>query len=91
MDANARREIDRAVGQLLIRVADAVADDARRFVPVDTGRLRASIERGNVQGTGNLSIQVTAAADHAGYVELGTSKMRAQAYLRPALLRKRVL
>ncbi len=100
MDATARLEIDRAAGQLLIRVADAIADDARRFVPVDTGRLREGIERGNVEGHGDhLSIKVYSRRPDPDpdreavpvYVELGTRHMAAQPYMKPALFRTRVL
>lgn len=88
MDANARRELNRAVQGMLGRLADDIADDARRNAPVDTGELRSSISANPV--TDN-SITVTASADYAGYVELGTRYMRAQPYLKPALYKKRVV
>ncbi|MGH8571200.1 MAG: HK97-gp10 family putative phage morphogenesis protein [Gammaproteobacteria bacterium] len=88
MDANARREIDRAVQRLLTQVGDAVTADARRFVPVDTGKLRDSIERGPVRDD---TVTVHARTDYAVFVEMGTRRMSAQAFLRPALFRKRAL
>jgi HK97 gp10 family phage protein len=61
--------------------ADAIATDARRNVPVDTGFLKSTIQK---VGSGASWI-VTATANYAGYVEFGTRKMAAQPYLRPAL------
>lgn len=63
-----------------------VEADARRHSPVDTGRLRASItnEVREIAGT-VLEGRVGTNVDYAKYVELGTSKMPAQPYLRPAL------
>lgn len=91
-------EIDHATSNILERVADAVADDARRFAPVRTGYLRSTIERGPVEGD---SIKVNALAHYAAYVELGhrivawgheTGKFQPpQPYLRPALYRTRTL
>ncbi len=62
--------------------AQIVAEAARGACPVDTGRLRASIE---VSADGN-SASVTAGAPYAAYVEFGTWKMAAQPFLTPALL-----
>ena len=53
-----------------------VADLARAYVPVDTGRLRDSITAGP---TG-----VTSDVEYAGFVEYGTSDMPAEPYMRPA-------
>lgn len=71
---------------VLRRLADEVADDARRIVPVDTGLLRSSIRVGAVTPR---SARIHADAPYAAYVELGTRHMRAQPYLRPALYRVR--
>ena len=63
-----------------------IADEAKALVPVDEGNLRDTIavevEGGDVQlvaGGGDLLV------DYAIEVELGTSKMEAQPYMRPAI------
>lgn len=55
--------------------------NARRIVPIDTSRLHDNIDifsDGKEHG-------IYANTEYAVYVELGTSKMRSQAFLRPAL------
>lgn len=66
-------------------IAAEIADDARRLCPVDTGVLRSSIDW---VWEGGAAL-IVADAPYAGYVELGTSKMAAQPFLRPALYRQR--
>lgn len=59
-----------------------VARQARGRAPVRTGALRASI---TVLRFDELRYGVGAFAPHASYVEHGTSRMRAQPYLRPSI------
>lgn len=65
--------------------ADAVADDARRNAPVDTGELRDSI---HVEGSGRQT-RVVVGADHGIFPEYGTRKMAARPYFWPAVERAR--
>ncbi len=58
------------------KLAEDVADLARAYVPVETGRLQESITAGP---TG-----VTTDVEYAGFVEYGTSDMAAEPYMRPA-------
>lgn len=59
---------------------------AKRLVPVDTGRLRASIlTTAPFQRRGRLVVTVGSVVHYAGYVEKGTRFMRARPYLVPAL------
>ena len=60
--------------------ADAISLMAQIKVPVDTGRLRASI---NVQRE-YLRKSIGTNVTYAKYVEFGTSGQRPQPYLRPA-------
>ena len=60
-----------------------VRDDAKSLAPVDTGELRDSIVV--INATKTDSGAVVARADHASYVEFGTTKMAAQPFLFPAL------
>lgn len=62
--------------------AEQLVSGATSVVPVDTGNLRDSIEAGQASARG---IEVTAGADYAAYVELGTSKMSAQPYMNPSI------
>lgn len=58
---------------------------AKQVVPVDTGELRDSIKATKLVGNQyGVKGEIEATAGHALYVELGTVKMRAQPYLRPA-------
>lgn len=59
-------------------VAEAYASD---YCPVDTGRLRASI----TYDTDDTTMYVGTNVEYAPYVEMGTVKMQAQPYLRPAI------
>ncbi len=84
IDADAAAKIMALAERCQANVTEEVAQDATRMAPRDTGRLAASI---HAEGDDT----VVAEADYAAYVELGTSDMPAQPYLRPALYRKRVL
>ncbi len=88
MDARAERAVSAAVEHMLDRIAGAIAQDAQRLVPIDTGHLRSTIHTEPPEGR---SVRIRASADYAGHVELGTSRMDAQPFLRPALLRRRSL
>jgi len=73
------------IGKLENYIVSAATVDvfnyARMDVPVDTGALKASIYRRVSGNTG----YVGSSMPYAGFVEMGTRKMRAQPYLRPAL------
>lgn len=55
---------------------------AKELCPVDTGRLRNSIT--NVVELGENAVYIGTNVEYAAYVELGTSRMGARPYLRPA-------
>ena len=54
---------------------------AKMLCPVDTGRLRNSITHDTDDETAYIGTNV----EYAAYVELGTSKSKAQPYLQPAV------
>lgn len=56
---------------------------SRQYVPVRTGRLRSTIM---TERFSELEGAVMAYAEYAKFVEYGTRYMRAQPYLRPALM-----
>lgn len=86
--ANLSGKMQRAVVRDSLRSAARVVEkSARQRVPVDTGRLKKAI-------TQNVTVKSTTGEALVGYrrevfygrfVELGTSKMAAQPFLRPAL------
>ena len=66
--------------------ADQTESIAKGQVPVDTGRLRESI-RAEVEDDGDsVSMALSANTDYATYVELGTRRMPARPYIRPAVI-----
>lgn len=56
--------------------------NAKKICPVDTGNLRNSITHQNDNDTVYIGTNV----EYAPYVEMGTSRMRAQPYLGPAIV-----
>lgn len=78
-----------AGGKLLARVDAGVAKaaldierEAKVRCPVDTGALRASI---HARPVSVRHWRVEVSQSYAAYVEYGTSRMRAQPYLTPAV------
>lgn len=63
-------------------------EKAQRNCPVDTGTLKRSIGLEITDG-GNTA-EVEPGANYGGYVELGTRKMQAQPYLKPAFDEQKV-
>jgi len=61
--------------------ANVVKADAKLRAPVDTGQLRASIQHQVNEDSADIGTNVT----YAEYLEYGTSRQRAQPFLRPAL------
>ena len=57
---------------------------AKRLCPVDTGRLRNSITHTTRSEPGPVAY-IGTNVEYAPYVELGTSRTKAQPYLRPAI------
>lgn len=72
-----------AMKQALELSGKEVQKKARAIVPIDTGRLRKSI---NYQ-VGKSRVLIGPDTDYDIFVEEGTYKMRARPYLRPGLLK----
>ena len=79
-------KVDNALEAAMMQAVLMVEADSKKMAPVDTGRLRASITH-EVREIANGVIQgkVGSSTSYSKFVELGTSKMPAQPYLRPAL------
>tara|TARA_Y100000114_G_C11675484_1_gene285966 strand:- start:62 stop:421 length:360 start_codon:yes stop_codon:yes gene_type:complete len=74
---------------LLGVVAEAsknVTSTAKQIVPVDTGNLRTNISYTVIERKDKIEGEIIADTDYASYVELGTSKMRAQPYMLPSAM-----
>ena len=73
--------IDKAQ-ELVKETAYKIEADAKRLAPVDTGRLRASINT-DIEQDG-LVAEIGTNVEYAEWVEDGTSKSPAQPYMKPA-------
>ena len=67
----------------LTAIGLAAETNAKKLCPVDTGRLRNSIT--NAVKVDEKAVYIGTNVEYAPYVELGTSRMRARPYLRPAI------
>ena len=76
----APRRVERHLEQAVAKTARDIAADAQASAPVDTGALRNSISA----DVGGMEAVIGPGVHYGGYVELGTSRMRAQPYLFPA-------
>lgn len=74
------REAETELDKALVVSALEVERDAKKFSPVDTGRLRSSI----THRLGNNYAEVGTSVEYGIYQEFGSSKMRAQPFLTPA-------
>lgn len=73
------------VARDLMSKALGVETTAKQLCPVDTGRLRSSINTGLHVDSEGLVAVVGTDVEYAVHIEYGTSKMAPQAFLRPAL------
>jgi HK97 gp10 family phage protein len=69
----------------LQRLAIDVQNRARQLCPVDTGRLRASIQHRPGRDARGPFVDVGTNVNYAAYVEYGTRFHRPQPFLRPAV------
>lgn len=74
--------IDSAIGVALEEIGLLAENYAAKKCPVDTGNLRASIT--HEVDAGDNAVYVGTNVEYAPYVELGTSRQKAQPFLRPA-------
>ena len=74
--------IDSAIGAALEEIGLLAEGYAAGKCPVDTGNLRGSIT--HEVDAGDNAVYIGTDVEYAPYVELGTSRQKAQPFLRPA-------
>ena len=84
-DRKFKVEVDNTIHQKIEKACLMVESDAKRFVAVDTGRLRSSITHEITESKDEVRGVVGTNVDYAIAQEYGTSKQSGHAYLRPAL------
>ena len=77
-----RDALDAAVERALEAIGLQAEGNVKLLTPVDTGRLRNSITHAQID---ERTEAVGTNVEYAAYVELGTSRSRAQPYLRPGI------
>ena len=72
-------------GQVMSKALNDIQAGAQNRAPVDTGALRNSITRSSQwRGNDSFTVEIGPTVNYGAFVERGTSRMRAQPYLRPA-------
>ena len=84
---NKPKKMKEIIARAIAYAADRIEIEAKAEVPVRTGRLQSSIQ----QGTLSDGRWVGPDTEYDIYVEMGTSRMSAQPYLRPAVTKTRKL
>ena len=80
------KAIEKAQEEFLTKAAVVVHGQASELSPVDTGNLKGSLNYAvDMQDEDGPAAHIGTNTEYAPYVEMGTSKMAAQPYLRPAL------
>lgn len=74
-------EMERRAKAASLATAEAIATKARANAPVDTGRLRSSIQARATE----TGAEVVVGVEYGQFVELGTKDQRPQPYLTPAV------
>lgn len=74
--------IDSAIGVALEEIGLLAENYAAKKCPVDTGNLRGSIT--HEVDAGDNAVYIGTNVEYAPHVELGTSRQKAQPFLRPA-------
>jgi hypothetical protein len=92
---NAEELTDKLVDDVRHRISAEILTDMLRVVPRDTGDLADSlgVDQGDDDSDyiGSSGYANGHIVDYAGYVEMGTSRMAAEPYMRPALYKNRSL
>lgn len=82
--AAVRARLRASIPAALEEIGQVAEGYAKRKCPVDTGRLRNSITHHVQSGDSGGKAEIGTNVEYAAYVELGTSRQKAQPYLKPA-------
>lgn len=80
----ASREVMPKARQAMKKALGDISAGAKNRAPVDTGALKGSISTSTQGNRDYARGEVGPTVHYGGFVERGTSRMRAQPYLRPA-------
>lgn len=78
------RVMSRVQGAVDAETREEVLPEAKRLVPVKTGKLKASLDVGTERDGAVITGYVEAGEPYAPYPEFGTATQKAKPYLRPA-------
>ena len=77
---------DGITGQYLAKIAQQISNRAKQLAPVDTGRLRNSIDWNIGSVNNKITAHIGTNVEYARYVEFGTRYWSGQPFLIPALM-----
>lgn len=83
--ANVTKQVELDVKQIVKETGYQIEADAKLLSPYETGHLRRSIS--TEVSTDGMSAEIGTNVEYAPFVEFGTSKQSAQAFLTPAFLK----
>lgn len=86
----AEKANDAQLKTALLAGAKPIENTAVAKAPIDTGTLRRSIHSEAGRVAGGLVVRIGTNVEYGLYQEMGTRRMRAQPYLRPAFNQNRV-
>ncbi len=72
------------VRSAMVQASELVMDTAKSIVPVDTGRLRDSIDYQITEDAEQITSIISPHTEYAAFVEFGTSRQSPSPYMRPA-------
>lgn len=77
-------EIFEEVSDYVEKTAYKIEADAKKNAPVDTGRLRSSIDTDVERDSKSIKAEIGTDVEYAETIEYGSSKQKAQPYMNPS-------
>ena len=85
----AKNAIHNAIAERLTVASQDIVGDAKKLCPVNTGNLRRNIRQEVKLTRRGFNTKIFTTCGYGGYVEVGTRKMAAQPFIRPAFDRNK--
>jgi HK97 gp10 family phage protein len=79
-----KKMVQKVADEYMLKLSLEIVDEAKRIVPVDTGRLQNAIGIKSAR-TGKIEVGTDDTAPYAMFVEFGTKNMPPQPFMRPAV------